>query len=422
MIRKFKNKIFVLFIISLSINGESILIKNATIFDGIQSQSFVGNILIKDKKIIQVTSNEIKGDYVINANKKIVTPGLIAVDTELGIVEIGALSVTRDDSADFYKIGFSIYDAFNPNSTLIPWNRSNGITSSLTLPQNTSSPIGGLGSYFILDGKMQIEGVADTVMIGRLGGSYDKSRSETLSIINDLLSFASSISTRQVNSEQEISELISSSSIATAMELHPRDVKALHRLINDNLPLIIKSHRASDLIKLAELKDKYNLNLIIMGAQESALVSEIIANNNIPLIINPIDNIPGSFDELAANITLSRRLEEEGIQIMFNASRDHNYHLIRQGAGVAVANGMSYGGAIKALTSIPASVFNIKDRGSIKVGNFADIIIWDNDPLEPSSMPEKVFINGESIDLTTRSSRLRDRYTKEVEKPVTYRN
>ena len=422
MIRKFKNKIFVLFIISLSINGESILIKNATIFDGIQSQSFVGNILIKDKKIIQVTSNEIKGDYVINANKKIVTPGLIAVDTELGIVEIGALSVTRDDSADFYKIGFSIYDAFNPNSTLIPWNRSNGITSSLTLPQNTSSPIGGLGSYFVLDGKMQIEGVADTVMIGRLGGSYDKSRSETLSIINDLLSFASSISTRQVNSEQEISELISSSSIATAMELHPRDVKALHRLINDNLPLIIKSHRASDLIKLAELKDKYNLNLIIMGAQESALVSEIIANNNIPLIINPIDNIPGSFDELAANITLSRRLEEEDIQIMFNASRDHNYHLIRQGAGVAVANGMSYGGAIKALTSIPASVFNIKDRGSIKVGNFADIIIWDNDPLEPSSMPEKVFINGESIDLTTRSSRLRDRYTKEVEKPVTYRN
>ena len=422
MIRKFKNKIFVLFIISLSINGESILIKNATIFDGIQSQSFVGNILIKDKKIIQVTSNEIKGDYVINANKKIVTPGLIAVDTELGIVEIGALSVTRDDSADFYKIGFSIYDAFNPNSTLIPWNRSNGITSSLTLPQNTSSPIGGLGSYFVLDGKMQIEGVADTVMIGRLGGSYDKSRSETLSIINDLLSFASSISTRQVNSEQEISELISSSSIATAMELHPRDVKALHRLINDNLPLIIKSHRASDLIKLVELKDKYNLNLIIMGAQESALVSEIIANNNIPLIINPIDNIPGSFDELAANITLSRRLEEEDIQIMFNASRDHNYHLIRQGAGVAVANGMSYGGAIKALTSIPASVFNIKDRGSIKVGNFADIIIWDNDPLEPSSMPEKVFINGESIDLTTRSSRLRDRYTKEVEKPVTYRN
>ena len=422
MIRKFKTKIFVLFIISLSINGESILIKNATIFDGIQSQSFVGNILIKDKKIIQVTSNEIKGDYVINANKKIVTPGLIAVDTELGIVEIGALSVTRDDSADFYKIGFSIYDAFNPNSTLIPWNRSNGITSSLTLPQNTSSPIGGLGSYFVLDGKMLIEGEADTVMIGRLGGSYDKSRSETLSIINDLLSFASSISTRQVNSEQEISELISSSSIATAMELHPRDVKALYRLINDNLPLIIKSHRASDLIKLAELKGKYNLNLIIMGAQESALVSEIIANNNIPLIINPIDNIPGSFDELAANITLSSRLEEEGIQIMFNASRDHNYHLIRQGAGVAVANGMSYGGAIKALTSIPASVFNIKDRGSIKVGNFADIIIWDNDPLEPSSMPEKVFINGESIDLTTRSSRLRDRYTKEVEKPVTYRN
>ena len=67
-------------------------------------------------------------------------------------------------------------------------------------------------------------------------------------------------------------------------------------------------------------------------------------------------------------------------------------------------------------------VFNIYQRGEIKTGYFADIVIWDADPLEPSSMPEYIFINGKNIDLTSRSSRLRDRYTTQPEKPNTYRN
>ena len=107
---------------------------------------------------------------------------------------------------------------------------------------------------------------------------------------------------------------------------------------------------------------------------------------------------------------------------MFNTSRAHNYHLIRQGAGIAVANGMTYGGAIRSITSNVAESFNIKGRGVIKQGNIADLVIWEADPLEPSSMPERVYINGVDVDLTTRSSRLRDRYTKNLEKPNTYRN
>ena len=57
-----------------------------------------------------------------------------------------------------------------------------------------------------------------------------------------------------------------------------------------------------------------------------------------------------------------------------------------------------------------------------KQGKIADLIVWEADPLEPSSMPEKVFINGIDMDLTTRSSRLTDRYTKNLDKPNTYRN
>ena len=412
-----------IFFNSSLLEAKSTVIKNATIFDGIEDSSYNGHILIEDGYIKKISkSSMIQGDKVIDVKGKIVTPGLIAPDTEIGIVEIGALSVTRDDESNIYDIGFSIHSAFNPNSTLIPWNRSNGITSAITLPRNTSSPIGGLGSFFILDSKMNINSNADMVLIGRLGGSGSSSRAEMLSLMDDILSFGSSLSKKDIGSDLTIDEIIESSSIASYLDLKTRDVKTLFRLFDENLPLIIKSHRASDIINLINLKKKYDLNLIIMGAQEASLVVNEIAKNDIPLIINPINNIPNSFDELASNINLAQRLEKEGITMMFNVSRDHNYHLIRQGAGVAVANGLSYGSAIKALTSNAAKVFNIDKRGSIKVGNHADIVIWEADPLEPSSMPEKVFIDGIETDLTTRSTRLRDRYTKDLEKPNTYRN
>ena len=402
--------------------SETILIKNATIYDGVKNIPFEGNILIENETIKQVSSTNMQADFVIDASGMIVTPGIIGTDTNIGIVEIGALSVTRDDSSEIYSIGFSIHDAFNPKSTLIPWNRSNGVTSALSLPQGTSSPIGGLGSYFLLDGEFDITSNKDMVMIGSVGGSSNESRAETYAIMDDLLSFASSINIRDLSSDADIAELIEASPIAEFMKLHPRDVKALFKLINNNLPLIISTHRASDILKLIELKEKYNLNLIIKGAQDASLVASKIAESNTPLIINPINNIPGSFDELASNIQMASRLEREGIDLMFNTPRSHNFHLVRQGAGVAVANGMSYESAISAITSTPAKVFNIEQRGEIKSGYFADIVIWDADPLEPSSMPEYVFINGKSIDLTSRSSRLRDRYTSQPEKPNTYRD
>ena len=419
-IKIFKTFLCLVFVGSLF--ADTTLIKNATIYDGVKNIPFEGNILIENGTIKRISSANMQADFVIDASGMIVTPGIIGTDTNIGIVEIGALSVTRDDSSNIYSIGFSIHDAFNPKSTLIPWNRSNGVTSALSLPQNTSSPIGGLGSYFLLDGELDITSNKDIVMIGNVGGSSNKSRAETFSVMDDLLSFASSINARDLSSDSDIADLIEGSPIADFMELHPRDVKALFKLVNDNLPLIISTHRASDILKLIELKEKYNLNLIIKGAQDASLVASQIAESNIPLIINPINNIPDSFDELASNIQMASRLEKKGIDIMFNTPRSHNFHLVRQGAGVAVANGMSYEAAIKAITSTPANVFNIDQRGEIKTGYFADIVIWDADPLEPSSMPEYVFINGKAIDLTTRSSRLRDRYTTQPEKPNTYRN
>ena len=410
-----------LIIFANSIGAEEVLITNANIYDGKSDDPFISNIYIKNGKIKNISNNLFDVEYVIDASGMIITPGFIASDTEIGIVEIGALSVTRDDRPSIYNIGFSVFDAFNPNSTLIPWNRANGITSAITLPKYSSSPIGGLGSFFDLDSNLNISGIKDMVMVGRVGGSSSGSRAETFALIEDLLDLAFSIDSRVIKSSAEIIKFMSEMPLVSHLDLQIRDIQALYKLANTDLPLIIEANRASDILKLIDLKNKYNLNLVIMGAQEATLVIEQLKDSDISLIVNPINNIPNSFDELASNINASARLEDAGITLMFNAPRDHNYHLIRQGAGVAVANGMSYSGAIKALSSNVSKTFKLGSKGLIEEGASADLMIWDADPLEPSSMPIKVFINGVDTDLTTRSSRLRDRYTKNLDKPNIYR-
>jgi imidazolonepropionase-like amidohydrolase len=412
---------FALCFISISAFSQTIVIKGGEIHTGLNEEPFVGDILIQGDTILEVSTKSLKGDVVVDATNKIITPGVIAPDTQIGILEIGAISETRDGDSDIYSMGFSVYDAINPNSTLIPWNRSNGVTSAITLPDFNWDPLSGMASYLLLDGSLRVNGMPDVALTGEIGAISSGSRAESLILLKDLLEFASTLDEKDMSSPKKISEAIEDFEIAELMDLHPRDVIALYNLLNNNLPLIIKTNRASDILKLIDIKKLYGLNLILMSAQEAELVKNEIAENNIPVIINPFDNIPDSFDELASNIRISASLEEVGIKVMFSESRTHNYHLIRQGAGNAVANGMSYTGAIMALTSNVAKSFNITDRGILKKGMKADIVVWEDDPLEPSTFPMKVFIDGNDMDLTTRSSRLTERYVDKRDLPNTYK-
>jgi imidazolonepropionase-like amidohydrolase len=412
---------FALSLISTSIFSQTTVIKGGEIHTGLNQESFIGDILIEGDTILEVSSNPLKGDIVVDATNKVITPGVIAPDTQIGILEIGAISETRDGDSEMYSMGFSVYDAINPNSTLIPWNRSNGVTSAITLPDFNWDPLSGMASFLLLDGSLRVNGMADVALTGEIGAVSSGSRAESLILLRDLLEFASVLDEKDMASPKKISEAIEDFEIAELMDLQPRDVIALYNLLNNNLPLIIKTNRASDILKLIDIKNLYELNLILMSAQEAELVKGDIAKNNIPVIVNPFDNIPDSFDELASNIRIAASLEEAGIKVMFSESRTHNYHLIRQGAGNAVANGMSYTGAIMALTSNVAKSFNIPDRGLLQNGMKADIVIWEDDPLEPSTFPVKVFINGNDMDLTTRSSRLTERYIDKRDLPNTYK-
>ncbi|MDA9750934.1 amidohydrolase family protein [Gammaproteobacteria bacterium] len=405
---------FLIVLLSINVSANSILIKSGQINDGL-GNSFIGDILIVDEKIVEVgkflNSSSAK---IIEAKGKPVTPGLISPISNIGVVEINALDVTNDDSPDFFGPGFSVFNAFNPHSTLIPWNRSNGVTSSISTPGYSSQIFKGMGSFYLLDGDIDITGNADVAMYARLG-AIGGSRAETIQIMESMFELALN------KDELELEELLGTT-FASSMDMQLQDIQALSRVVNREIPLVLEVNRAIDILQALRLKNDYDLELVLMSVEEAPLVLDQILASGVSVIIDPMDNIPDSFDELASNIKLGGILSNAGIKVMFSTQRSHNYHLMRQGAGNAVAHGMTYQAGISGMTSIVADVFNIQDRGSIKEGYFADIVIWSEDPLEPSAYPTTVIINGSEISLETRASRLTERYTDKRDIPSSYKH
>ena len=405
---------FLIVLLSINVSANSILIKSGQINDGL-GNSFIGDILIVDEKIVEVgkflNSSSAK---IIEAKGKPVTPGLISPISNIGVVEINALDVTNDDSPDFFGPGFSVFNAFNPHSTLIPWNRSNGVTSSISTPGYSSQIFKGMGSFYLLDGDIDIIGNADVAMYARLG-AIGGSRAETIQIMESMFELALN------KDELELEELLGTT-FASSMDMQLQDIQALSRVVNREIPLVLEVNRAIDILQALRLKNDYDLELVLMSVEEAPLVLDQILASGVSVIIDPMDNIPDSFDELASNIKLGGILSNAGIKVMFSTQRSHNYHLMRQGAGNAVAHGMTYQAGISGMTSIVADVFNIQDRGSIKEGYFADIVIWSEDPLEPSAYPTTVIINGSEMSLETRASRLTERYTDKRDIPSSYKH
>ena len=405
---------FLIILLSIDVSANSILIKSGQINDGL-GNSFIGDILIVDEKIVEVgkflNSSSAK---IIEAKGKPVTPGLISPISNIGVVEINALDVTNDDSPDFFGPGFSVFNAFNPHSTLIPWNRSNGVTSSISTPGYSSQIFKGMGSFYLLDGDIDITGNADVAMYSRLG-AIGGSRAETIQIMESMFELALN------KDELELEELLGTT-FASSMDMQLQDIQALSRVVAREIPLVLEVNRAIDILQALRLKNDYDLELVLMSVEEAPLVLDQILASGVSVIIDPMDNIPDSFDELASNIKLGGILSNAGIKVMFSTQRSHNYHLMRQGAGNAVAHGMTYQAGISGMTSIVADVFNIQDRGSIKEGYFADMVIWSEDPLEPSAYPTTVIINGSEISLETRASRLTERYTDKRDIPSSYKH
>ena len=196
-----------------------------------------------------------------------------------------------------------------------------------------------------------------------------------------------------------------------AYALSRLDLEALIPVVRGELPLVVTVHRASDIEAVLRFAKEWQLKLILAGATEGWMVARQIAEAKVPVLINPLDNLPGSFETLGATLENAARLYKAGVTIAFMTGDAHNARNLKQAAGNAVAYGLPWDAALAAMTSVPARIWGIADHyGTLEPGKDADVVIWDGDPLEVTTFADAVFIRGEAIPMTSRQIELRDRY------------
>ncbi len=395
---------FFILILGNFLFSESILFKNASIYAGDGTEILEDHDLyVVDGKIFDIRKNiKASSDKVVEVDSKMITAGFISPFSHLGLIEINQIAATRDDSSDVYTAGFSISQAFNPSSTLIPYNLNGGLTAAISAPSG-SGLFSGLGSAFSLSGQRDSLLLKDIALFGSIEADGE-SKAANILLIEDTFDLA-----RKFNEDsREIQEF----GLPDSVKYSKRDLLAIKRVLNNEIPLVISINRASDIITMIDFAKNQNIKLVIMGASEGWMVAKQLAESKIPVILEPINNLPTSFDRLGSRLENAALLNNAGVKILisYDEWETHNAYLSRQGAGIAVSYGLPWYEAINALTKNVSDTFNIPNRGTLTIGHEADLIVWDADPLEVTSFPEQIYISGRLMSPHTRSLMLRDRY------------
>ncbi len=368
-----------------------------------------GTVLIRDGHIVAVGANvTVPSDATkIDATGKWVTPGLIDGAGQMGLTEITL--VPNDNEAvqrgSDIAASFNVAEGINPASQLIPVTRVEGVTTTLAAP--ASGWIEGQAVLIDLDGatieQMLVKSPVGIVVDmsegskGAGGSSRAGAAGRLRRVFNDALEYGR----RKADySRAQMQQLA-----APAAEL-----EALLPVLRGQLPLIAYANRASDIRTALRIGREYKLKLILAGAAEGWEIAADIAAAGVPVLVEPMDNIP-SYDALGIRYENAALLAKAGVKVSLLETETHYSRRIRQQAGNAVSFGMTWDQALRAVTLTPAETFGVAGQyGSLDAGKVANLVVWSGDPFELSTGVEHVLIRGKEIPLRSRQTELLERY------------
>lgn len=419
--KTFKNILAVLLTLAAlphALAAQSLAITGATIHTlGPDGTIRNGSLWIENGRIRAVGANIAipAGVRRIDARGKVVTPGLFDSASQIGLVEVSAVEGSVDSSVEDDRItaAFNVADALNPRSVLIPVNRIEGVTRAVVMPRTGKSLIAGQAAIIHLGGPGDYIVRSPAAMLAILGehgaslsgGSRSGAILRLREAFQDALDYAANRKAFEQGDRREYS-------------LSRLDLEALIPVVKGQLPIVISADRASDIEAALRLAKELNLKLILSDVAEGWKVARQIAEAKVPVLMNPLTNLPGNFETLGATLENAARLQKAGVTVAFLTGDAHNSRNIKQAAGNAVAYGMPWEAALAAMTSAPARIWGIDDHyGTLEPGKDADVVIWDGDPLELTTFADAVFIRGQEMPMTSRQTELRDRY-KDLKTPM----
>jgi Amidohydrolase family len=399
---------------AVTAQAQTVLIRDATVHTvtaaGVLAHT---DILIRDGRIAELGPNLAApaGAQVIEAAGRAVTPGFFGGIGHMGMEEIGQEPTVADYALNLgaMRPEFDVTLAFDPDSTVLGVNRTRGVTFSQLAPSSEAghkgeggSIVSGEGALARLDGTL----AAPHALFIETGGWANKLSGGSRAAQFMLL-------------EQAITEVRQPKLMLANDErlLTPAGRSVFAAYLNGGGRIVFDTNRAADIRRIIELARREHLRVAIRGGAEAWRVAPELAAAGIPVVLDPLVDLPDTFDSVGSTLENAARLQRAGVKIAFSFDDPdpHSMFKLRQGAGVAVAHGLPFEAALAAMTRNPAEIFGVADRnGSVESGRIADLVVWSGDPLEVTSLADEVFIQGARQQMRSRQTELRDRYLPKV--------
>ena len=387
---------------SSNVFAERLLMKNATLMTMSAEGTLEGaDLLLEDGEIRAMGIDlQATADTVIDVAGATVTPTLFAGATAIGLVEVNAVKESVDSSLSNSPLGkvhieFDVRDAYSPHSSLVGITRVEGYGYSLLMANGAEYSVSGIGSLVELDGRFDSFSGNDTLFIdvdGYSSGKVGGSRAAHWMLLEGMMS--------DLDRRPDSQEYLTQAGRKQLKELRSEGV------------FVFAANRAADIKQVINFTEKHRLSSVVIGAREAWMLASQLADSGIAVMVNGLDNLPADFDSLGSRLDNAAILNDTGVTVMFTSGGTHNARKVRQGAGTAVAYGMNYMSALRAMTVVPSRIFGGRDR-AIKVGNSTDLVVWSGDPLEITSHATAVIMAGQVTSMETRQSKLLERYLPE---------
>ena len=390
---------------------------NATVEVGDGTVIEGGTVVFDGPKILRVGKGvNTAGATIVDAAGKVVAPGFVALLSQVGLFEIGLEDAATDHTMRGHlQPGFRAAEGFNPMSLHVPLDREEGITSAVLSP--VAGPmVAGSGDLveFRFSVDAGVESKLPVAMFGRFNGGvadhFGGARGRALEVLRELIEDTRFYLKNKAAYDRGQSRILSASRV---------DLEAMVPVVQGKIPFVVDVDRASDIIAFLDLAKEQKLKLVVESGKESWLVAERLKAQKVPVIVLPSYSGSISFDALHARDDLATVLHDAGVTVLIRSWESENgTNRSRQEAGIAIANGLPRAVAIKAIAQGPAEVFGLTHNrqpvGILKPGARANVVMWTGDPLETSSVVERLWVAGEAVTTSSRSRLLADRYLKEI--------
>ncbi len=383
------------------------IIKNCTLHTMEDAPLEKATIIIKDGKIDRIGTDIDLSAYdaatVIDAKNNIVTPGLVDPHCHVGIAEEGIQFEGNDTNEMTHPIYPELrgLDSFYPHDTALKKAMESGVTTVVSGP-GSANVIGGTFDAYktvgeTVDDMLLREKVTMKMALGenpkRVYSGQKKSpstRMASAALMREWLTRAQEYHAKHKTYEQ-----------SGATSDKPAFDMKLHSLmpVFEGLRVKIHAHRSDDIMTAIRIGKEFNLDITIDHGSEAHLIPESVRRSGYPVILGPTLVAASKYEVRNKSFASAKILDDYNIP--FAIMTDHPVvgleHTLVQLA-LFVKGGLDPEKAMRTVTIDAAKLNKIDDRvGSLKKGKDADIVIWDNDPLNILTKPTHVFIDGKLV-------------------------